>query len=58
VIFENLKFGFCKRLQGKPQKESLENRSEDGVINVMQTFCGLKEIGIMVMGYDKNANHV
>jgi len=30
-------------------KESLENWSEDGVINVMQTFCGLKEIGIMVM---------
>ena len=30
-------------------KESLENRFEDGVINIVQTFCGVKEIGIMVM---------
>ena len=30
-------------------KESLENWSEDGITNVVQTFCGLKEIGIMVM---------
>ena len=30
-------------------KELLENWCEDGVINIVQTFCGLKEIGIMVM---------
>jgi len=30
-------------------KESFENQSEDGVTNVMQTCCGLKEIGMMVM---------
>jgi len=30
-------------------KESLENWFEDEVINVVQSFCGLKEIGIMVM---------
>ena len=35
-------------------KESLENWCEDR----MQTFCGLKEISIMVVEYDKNANHV
>ena len=30
-------------------KESLENRSGDGVKNAMQTFCCLKAIRIMVM---------
>ena len=29
-------------------KESLENWSEDGVTNIVQTFCGLKQIRIMV----------
>ena len=43
---QNLKFDFWERLQGKPIKEI---QSEDGVINIMQTFCGLKEIRIMVM---------
>ena len=46
MLFENLKFNFWKRLQGK---ELLENHSEDGVNNAMQIFCGLKEIRIMVM---------
>jgi len=30
-------------------KESLKYQSEDRITNVVQTFCGLKEIGIMVM---------
>ena len=29
--------------------ESLENRSEDGVTNLVQTFCDLKDIGVLVM---------
>ena len=29
--------------------EPLDNQCEDGVTNVVQTFCSLKEIGIMVM---------
>jgi len=29
-------------------KELLENWSEDGVINIVQTFCNLKEIGTVV----------
>jgi len=39
-----LKFDFWECLQ-----ESLENWSEDGITNVVQIFCGLKEIGIMMM---------
>jgi len=35
-------------------KESLENQCEDGVTHAVQSFCGLKEIGIMVMEF-KNA---
>ena len=30
-------------------KESLKNQSEDGVIDVVPTFCGLKEIRVMFM---------
>jgi len=30
-------------------KELLDNRFKDGVNNAMQTFCGLKEIRIMVI---------
>ena len=30
-------------------KELLKNQSEDGVTNIVQTFCGLKEIRIMKM---------
>ena len=26
-------------------KESLKNRSEDGVTNIVQTLCGLKKLG-------------
>ena len=33
-----------------PQHKPLENPSEDGVTNVVQTFCGLKEIGIIGHG--------
>ena len=40
---------FANAYRVKHLKKSLENRSKDGVINVMQTFCGLKAIGIMVM---------
>jgi len=47
VIFEVHFFGNAYRVNHL--KESLENQSEDGVINVTQTFCNLKEIGIMVM---------
>jgi len=47
--FQISKFDFWGCLQGKPLKESLENWSKDGVINIVQTFCGLKEIRIMVM---------
>jgi len=51
VILKNLlKFDFWERGGGVNYlKELLENWSEDGVINVVQTFCGLKEVGIMVM---------
>ena len=37
-------------------KESLENWSEGGVVNVVQTYCCLKEIEIMVMELWQNAN--
>ena len=49
INFKNLKFDFWERLQVNHLKETLENHSEDGATNVMQTFCGLKEIGMMVM---------
>jgi len=45
--YKSLIFGNAYRVNHL--KESLENWSEDGVINVVKTFCGLKEIGIMVM---------
>ena len=44
--FQKLKFDFYECLQGKHIEESLENQSEDWVTNIVQTFCGLKEIGI------------
>ena len=41
--FQKLKIQFWKRLRVDHLKKSFENKSEDGIINVVQTFCGLKE---------------
>ena len=54
VIFKNFKFDFQECLQGK---ESCENWSEDGVINVGQTFCHLKEVGIVMTKHQSCVMH-
>ena len=48
--FRKIPITFSLNLEGSlnHMKESLENWSEDGVTNIVQTFCGLKQIRIMV----------
>ena len=41
--YVKLQSDFWLRIQGK----SFENVSENGTTNVVQTFCGLKEIMVM-----------
>jgi len=50
VIFKNVSSIYGNVYRVTHLKEPLENQYEDGVSNVMQTFCGLKEIGINGQG--------
>ena len=47
--FQSLSSTFGNAYRVNHLKKSLENQFENRVTNIVQPFCGLKEIGVMVM---------